>query len=545
MCYNLAMHLFILGRQPEIGLAELRAVFGDAKLITPTVALVPGEMVPNIDRLGSVRKSGRVIWDQPGEVGKFLIDKLEKLPPGKITLGISHYGKTASAASARKTAAFLKKNLARSVRFLPNSAAEIADAATLGNKLGSSPNKIELLMVYAGHRVIIAELTGVQNLNSYTLRDRGRPKRDARVGMLPPKLAQTMINLAVGAGISPKLSSEDFLPSDSETYIPDATDRFVFASEKNKIKDGSAGLPAYDVSGADGSSEKTVLVKSGRTEKSFHAVVLGRPGTLLDPFCGTGVILQEAALMGYQVYGTDIEPRMISYSGKNLQWLASKFPNATVQNLPTQLAVGDATQFNWKQWMRKTSDRHCEAPAEAIQKNSLDRHDDKSSRDDNLINLVVTETYLGQPYTTAPPTEKLQQNITTCNTIISKFLISLASQITPKTGLCVAVPCWFLTHRTFHLPLVGTLTALGYEQIFYSEVHPKPQTSAVATTSRAGSALTSGGGVATEPRDDGREGVVRESSAASAGKAISQTSLIYHRENQIVGRELLVLRKKS
>ncbi|MDR1969810.1 MAG: hypothetical protein LBQ11_00470, partial [Candidatus Nomurabacteria bacterium] len=77
------MYLFILGRQPEIGLAELRAVYGKAELLTPQVALVPIKKTPDINRLGGIRKIGRVIWDQPGEVGKFLTAKLKDLPPGK------------------------------------------------------------------------------------------------------------------------------------------------------------------------------------------------------------------------------------------------------------------------------------------------------------------------------------------------------------------------------------------------------------------------------------------------------------------------------
>jgi tRNA (guanine10-N2)-dimethyltransferase len=384
--------IFILGRQPEIGLAELRAVFGEAELILPQVALVPSDNEPNIDRLGSVRKVGRVIFDADGDPDDFLIEKFRELPAGKITLGISHYGRTATAKTANQTAMFIKKKLDRSVRVLPNSEAEIADAATLGNKLGSSPNKVELLMAYVGHRLIVAELTGVQNLNSYTLRDRGRPKRDARVGMLPPKLAQVMINLASGAG---------------ETDLP-------------------------------------------------------TPPVLLDPFCGTGVILQEAALMGLRPYGTDLEPRMIDYSRANLEWLHAKLlcKTRSYKKESVKLAAGDATTFRW----------------------------------DKPIDFIATETYLGQPYASPPPSEKLQHNITTCNTIISKFLANLAPQITSGTGLCVAVPCWFLNNKTYHLPLTRQLATFDYEQIYYSA---------------------------------------------------SQKPLIYHRENQIVGRELLVLRKKS
>ncbi|MCL1877193.1 hypothetical protein FWF74_04135 [Candidatus Saccharibacteria bacterium] len=405
------MWLFILGRQPEIGIAELRAVFGNAVLVLPNVALVYADDKPNIDRLGGVRKVGRVIYDNDGNPGKFLIDRFSDLPGGKITLGVSHYGKTASASNAQKTGAFIKKNLGRSVRILPNMTAEISDAATLGNKLGTSPNKIELLMVYIGHRLIIAELVGVQDLNAYTLRDRGRPKRDARVGMLPPKLAQIMINLSgfYGSNFS------DFSPSESETY-------------------------------------------------------------LLDPFCGTGVILQEALVMGIPCpFGTDIEPRMIEYTDANLDWLIKKFGLNDGNTAP--LYVADATNENWLEFRRSLIEP--ESDAKKLQK---------------CADLVVTETYLGRPYATAPSEENLRENIANCELILTKFLKNLEQQITPKTGICLAVPCWFVGKRTLHLKLIDNLTQIGFEQIFYSS-DKKP--------------------------------------------------LIYHRENQIVGRELLVLRKKE
>ena len=44
--------------------------------------------------------------------------------------------------------------------------------------------------------------------------------------------------------------------------------------------------------------------------------------TILDPFCGTGVVLQEALIMGFNAYGTDLSEKMISFSDINLKWLS-------------------------------------------------------------------------------------------------------------------------------------------------------------------------------------------------------------------------------
>jgi len=413
------MYLFILGRQPEISLAELMAVFGNAELILPDIALVKSSTPPDINRLGGTRKIGQIIYDNDGEPGKFLNDKFTNLPPGKITLGVSHYGRNVSLSTARKTGIMIKKKLSRSMRILPNTTAEISDAATLGNKLGTVPNKVELLMAYIGHRLIIAELIGVQDLNAYTLRDRGRPRRDAHVGMLPPKLAQIMINLALAESLRGAIGDE--------------------------------------------------------------AIQGGGSLTLLDPFCGTGVVLQEALLMGFSVYGTDISPRMIDYTHTNLDWLTQHpslrgvphhFRESGVgrRSNPVQLEAADATNHKWTQ----------------------------------PIDIVVSETYLGQPYSTPPPMDKLKQNMSTCNTIIEKFLANIAPQLAPGTPLCLAIPAWFVGNKTYHLPIIKKLDGLGYS------VHPKP--SSLTTSPVAGGVVT------------GR--------------------LIYRRDNQTVGRQLLVLTKK-
>lgn len=49
-----------------------------------------------------------------------------------------------------------------------------------------------------------------------------------------------------------------------------------------------------------------------------------KSGTLIDPFCGSGGILIEAALMGLKAKGGDLDPDMIERSKKNLTYLNQK-----------------------------------------------------------------------------------------------------------------------------------------------------------------------------------------------------------------------------
>jgi tRNA G10 N-methylase Trm11 len=64
------------------------------------------------------------------------------------------------------------------------------------------------------------------------------------------------------------------------------------------------------------------LAISPRLAKIMINLSLVKKGeTLLDPFCGIGVILQEALLQGIKVIGVDKDERAISGAKKNLEWI--------------------------------------------------------------------------------------------------------------------------------------------------------------------------------------------------------------------------------
>lgn len=159
-------------------------------------------------------------------------------------------------------------------------------------------------------------------------------------------------------------------------------------------------------------------------------------GRVLDPFCGTGVLLQEAALLGFDVYGTDLSEKMVRYSKENLEWITAKY------NLNTKvtLSESDAMEFSW------------EKP----------------------IAAVATETYLGQPFSAPPSPAKLTEVRGNCNHIISEFLKNIAPQLTSGTPLVVAVPAWNDGTGNFtHLPLVSSLEKIGYRRILLTHARPE------------------------------------------------------------------------
>ena len=202
------MNICILGRQPEIGLAELESLYG-AQNVEPTengCALVNAEI--DFDRLGSSVKTGEVLMSVPTtnpqklffHCKKILPKMLRDLPEGKIKLGVSMIGYDMPVHKINANVLSLKKIIRsydRSIRVIPNQSPVLSSAQTYHNQL-TSPLGIEFVFVRHKDQSIIARTTHVQDIDAYRIRDRDRPKRDAFVGMLPPKLAQTIINLATG-----------------------------------------------------------------------------------------------------------------------------------------------------------------------------------------------------------------------------------------------------------------------------------------------------------------------------------------------------------
>lgn len=379
--------LLILGRQPTLGLAELESLYGPNKVrsVGEKVAIINVDpCLLAFDRLGGSLKFCKLLTELETtnwqEIEKFLVDvspgHSERMPEGKMRLGLSAIDMGVDTKRLNATALTLKKVIkktGRNVRVIPNKSLELNSAQVLHNQL-TGETGWELVLARDGGKTIVAQTIKVQDIESYTRRDRERPKRDSRVGMLPPKLAQIIINLAAGE-----------LPEEKLQNICD--------------------IPA---------------------DEPIPRKILGK--TVLDPFCGTGVVLQEALLMGYDAYGTDLEQRMIDYSRHNLDWL----------NVGSAwLEQGDATNAAWKK----------------------------------PIDFVASETYLGRPFTSMPSPEVLTQTIADCNLIIKKFLQNIHGQLKPGASLCLAVPAWQIQSKKFkHLPLIDRISDLGYNRISFEHI---------------------------------------------------------------------------
>jgi tRNA G10 N-methylase Trm11 len=104
---------------------------------------------------------------------------------------------------------------------------------------------------------------------------------------------------------------------------------------------------------------------------------------------------------------------------------------------------------------------------------------------------IVCETYLGKPLSSLPPKNILQPIMDECNKLIIDFLENAAKQTPSGTRCVIGIPAWVTKNGLLHLPVIDQLSKIGYNHTSFMHANS----------------------------DD----------------------LVYHRENQVVARELLVL----
>ncbi|EKD75944.1 MAG: putative DNA methylase [uncultured bacterium] len=338
------MKLAILGNTPELSALELGVEWEGGQ-----IAVLKHEVDFNI--LGGTVKIAEVI-DRP------LDDVLEILktiaPDHKIVFGFSVYtgDNSITAAKVKEHAKALfdygmrwKKQLkaaGRSVRFVVSQ--EPALSSVIVQKEHLLRDHTDFVIALYHDKTIIARTSTVQDFKDFSQRDFGRPQRDAFSGMLPPKVARMMVNIA--------------------------------AADK-------------------------------------HAL------SLLDPFCGSGTVIQEALSMGFtDVIGSDISQKCIDDTETNLAW----------ENLPIPpLFCSDVLQL-------------------------------QHQLPDHSIDIIVTEGYLGpvQP----KRTDAIYNELTSFYEAVFPVLARL---LKPHGRIVIALPSWNLDNGLLELPLDTIIAQAGFK----------------------------------------------------------------------------------
>ncbi|MDD5342769.1 MAG: DNA methyltransferase [Patescibacteria group bacterium] len=346
-----ARYFFILGNNPALSRAEIFSLLArrginyhldsaDSDVLTIDL-LNPSPAEEILSLLGGTIKIGRVIT----ETSFTRIEEALGLPSimselsshqGKIVFGLSVYGGRGRVPPQEIdrmgiTLKRLLKKPGQAVRYIKSRSNPLSSVIIAKNKLIEKGGEIVLLLSQED-RVTLGLTLAVQDFEDYSRRDYGRPSRNMKQGMLPPKLAKMMVNLS------------EAKPEDS----------------------------------------------------------------LVDPFCGSGTILQEAWLLGYKnLYGSDNNPQAIQDSKTNLAWLKEQYH---LSNIRLSLKIQDAKTLS-----------------QALPEKSID--------------AIVTEPFLG-PATLPRERERLENAQKQILNLYSETFKNFNRITKPEGRIVIIVPRW-------------------------------------------------------------------------------------------------------
>lgn len=221
-------YFFVLGRSYDLCRAELDALVGrynpqndfdsDGVVVFSTEDELPLKKL--LATSGGVVKAGLVIqWLNATISEDDLVSHLATLlhahfpNSNKFAFGISVYGQKKvpfSLTTLHKNIKIALSSQSHSSEFILPEGSELSSVQLEKYHLISEKGA-ELVLIYEKDSLIVGLTKAIQPFELWSEADFGRPFRDAKSGMLPPKVARMMINIGLGAYYS--------LPRKNETPL--------------------------------------------------------------------------------------------------------------------------------------------------------------------------------------------------------------------------------------------------------------------------------------------------------------------------------------
>ncbi len=263
----------------------------------------------------------------------------------------------------------LMKDQNQSCRYIGNEKKPAATALLLSSQILDGKKGVELFIVQKKNELWVGKTIATQDIDEYTWRDIKKPVRDTTVGLLPPKLAQIMLNLGASMVRTPQDPSKK------------------------------------------------------RLKKEVY--------TVLDPFCGTGVIPLECLLRNWNVYASDVAQKAVNSTEKNIEWLR-KEKKILKKDATDDVKKHDATKpFTYK----------------------------------SLPNFIATETSLG-PNLETSANKRDATKMRNDNEKLQVAFLENATATLPHVPIVCTWPFWRVKGEAIRLEKIWKkLSDIGYEAI--------------------------------------------------------------------------------
>ncbi|MEX0895977.1 MAG: hypothetical protein WDZ94_03490 [Patescibacteria group bacterium] len=193
----------ILGNTPSLSRAELTRLLPNTTItdIDPTIAAIEldsDELAQNLLlRSGGVVKIARAITTlkttDEDTINTTITEHLLQQDEGKITFAIAELGRDHLPALSAATIKQSLKTAGKKVRYQETTRHGLS-AAVLSHKTVT-----EIIAIHAQTETLLCQTIAVQNIDHWTLKDRSKPYADRKKGMLPPKVARMLVNIAIGS----------------------------------------------------------------------------------------------------------------------------------------------------------------------------------------------------------------------------------------------------------------------------------------------------------------------------------------------------------
>lgn len=163
-------------------------------------------------------------------------------------------------------------------------------------------------------------------------------------------------------------------------------------------------------------------------------------GALLDPFCGSGTIIQEAVALGIKkVIGADINFKAVGDTKKNLDWFFRNFPHYNQSSYNIKLIQTDVSVISQK-----------------IPENSID--------------AIVTEPFLSPPIFQKPDIKLISQLQIQLTDLYLKAFREFHKLLKPLASVIMIFPTFTTYDRIYFLEIVPKILSLGFSQMNFFPV---------------------------------------------------------------------------
>lgn len=201
--------LFIFGRTPELSYLELTTVFPHVRRVSEIAAVIdhPVDYETTVKMLGGTTKIVEVVGMIDVLSESTLLDiVLRECKDQRITFGISGVGGTRVPSGLIVSLKKILTDRGITTRFVATKHDE-----TLSSVVITKQRVTEFVALTKDNAILLGVTRAVQDFEDWNKRDFGRPAPDPKHGMLPPKVARMIVNIALSYDV--RESKPHFTPT--------------------------------------------------------------------------------------------------------------------------------------------------------------------------------------------------------------------------------------------------------------------------------------------------------------------------------------------